>query len=91
LLAGEQDQLWPSPAYAATITSTLNDHHDPYPHTEITFPAAGHEAGAAFPYDAASQDGLGGTPVADSAAETQAWNDILSFLAKLTTVPPARL
>jgi pimeloyl-ACP methyl ester carboxylesterase len=81
LLVGADDLLWPSPMYASAIMHRLVAHHDQFAHREIVFAGAGHAAGFAFPYDAAPADGLGGTPVANSAAETAAWHDALEFLA----------
>lgn len=81
LLLGRDDLLWPSPAYASAIMHRLGAYHDQFTHREIVFAGAGHAAGFAFPYDAAPAGGLGGTPVANSAAETAAWHDALAFLA----------
>jgi hypothetical protein len=53
------------------------------------FARAGHAAGFAFPYDAAPADGLGGTAVENSMAETAAWHDALLFLASMTRIPVA--
>jgi len=81
LLLGAEDLLWPSPNYASAIMHRLATYHDQFAHREIVFAGAGHAAGFAFPYDAAAADGLGGTPVANSAAETAAWHDALAFLS----------
>jgi dienelactone hydrolase len=83
LLLGADDMLWPSPEYAAAIMHRLNAYHDQFAHREIVFAGAGHAAGFAFPYDAAPVGGLGGTPVANSIAETAAWHDALTFLASV--------
>jgi dienelactone hydrolase len=92
LLAGADDQLWPSPGYARAIMAALAAHHDPYRHQLREFAGAGHVAGFAMPYDAGSaritegRDSLsvGGTPVANSMAETGAWRDALAFLSQLS-------
>jgi dienelactone hydrolase len=81
LLLGADDLLWPSPTYSSAIMHRLGAYHDQFAHRQIVFAGAGHAAGFAFPYDAAPADGLGGTPVANSAAETAAWHDALAFLA----------
>jgi dienelactone hydrolase len=88
LLAGADDQLWPSPGYARAIMTTLAAHHDPYLHQLEEFAGAGHVAGFAMPYDAgpariAEGRDILGTPVVNSAAETGAWRDALAFLGRL--------
>lgn len=92
LLAGADDQLWPSPGYARAIMTTLAARHDPYLHQLKEFAGAGHVAGFAMPYDAGpariaeGRDilNVGGTPVVNSAAETAAWRDALAFLGRLS-------
>jgi dienelactone hydrolase len=92
LLAGTDDHLWPSPAYARSIMAALAAHHDPYQHQLKEFAGAGHVAGFAMPYDAGPAriaEGrevldVGGTPVVNSGAETGAWRDALAFLSRLT-------
>lgn len=92
LLVGADDQLWPSPQYAQAIMATLRRAHDRYSHQDLVLPGAGHAAGAAFPYDfgpvniptAVGTLHLGGTPVANSVAETKAWHDVLKFLRHLS-------
>jgi dienelactone hydrolase len=92
LLVGAADQLWPSPLYAQAIMSTLPQAHDRYTHQDLVFPGAGHATGAAFPYDFGSVSftalaqtyPLGGTPVANSVAETRGWQDVLAFLRRLS-------
>jgi dienelactone hydrolase len=91
LLAGADDQLWPSPGYARAIMAALAAHHDPYRHELKEFAGAGHVAGFAMPYDdgpariSEGQDifNVGGTPVINSKAETAAWRDALAFLSRL--------
>jgi dienelactone hydrolase len=92
LLAGADDQLWPSLAYGRAIMAALAAHHDPYLHQLKEFAGAGHVAGFAMPYDAGpariaeGRDilNVGGTPVANSMAETAAWRDALAFLSQLS-------
>jgi dienelactone hydrolase len=92
LLVGADDQLWPSPLYAQAIMTRLRQAHDRYPHQDLVFNGAGHLAGAAFPYGAATVSfttplgtlQLGGTPFANSVAETKAWQDVLAFLRRLS-------
>jgi dienelactone hydrolase len=92
LLAGADDRLWPSPGYGRAIMATLAAHHDPYRHQLKVFAGAGHVAGFAMPYDdgpARITEGrdllnVGGTPVANSIAETGAWRDALAFLSQLS-------
>lgn len=91
LLVGGEDQLWPSPFYAQQIMAGLSRSHDRYQHQDLVFPDAGHAAGGAFPYAAntvtvstpAATLHLGGTPFANSVAETKAWHDVLTFLNHL--------
>jgi dienelactone hydrolase len=92
LLAGADDQLWPSPGYARAIMAALAAHQDPYRHQLTEFGGAGHVAGFAMPYDAGpariaeGRDVLsvGGTPVINSMAETGAWRAALAFLSRLS-------
>jgi pimeloyl-ACP methyl ester carboxylesterase len=81
LLAGAADKLWPSAACAAATMHRLAAHHDWFPHRDLLLAGAGHAAGLAFPCDAASTAGLGGTRIATSAAETVACHAVLRFLA----------
>lgn len=91
LLVGADDRLWPSPAYASAIMHRLSRDRDRYPHRDLVFRGAGHAAGAAFPYAAGSVSfatataflDLGGTPFANSVAETTAWQDVIAFLHRL--------
>jgi dienelactone hydrolase len=91
LLVGADDRLWPSPRYAQAIISRLRRSHDRFPYQDAVFPGAGHEAGAALPYDVEATSypsaigtlDLGGTPFVNSAASAQAWQDVLAFLQRL--------
>jgi dienelactone hydrolase len=91
LLVGGEDQLWPSLFYAQQIMAGLSNSHDRYPHQDLVFPGAGHAAGGAFPYAVNTVTvstptatlHLGGTPFANSVAETKAWHDVLTFLNHL--------
>lgn len=70
----------------------MGNSHDRYPHQDLVFPDAGHAAGGAFPYAVnavtvstpAATLHLGGTPFANSVAETRAWHDVLAFLNHLS-------
>jgi dienelactone hydrolase len=92
LLVGGEDQLWPSPFYAQQIMAEMGSSHDGYPHQDLVFPDAGHAAGGAFPYAVGPVTvstpvatlHLGGTPFANSVAETMAWHDVLTFLDHLS-------
>jgi dienelactone hydrolase len=91
LLAGADDELWPSARFAQAIMARLNRYHDRYPHQDLVFPGAGHLVGAAFPYDLGPVSfstpvgtlDMGGTPFVTTVAETRAWHDVLAFLGRL--------
>lgn len=88
-MAGGDDQLWPSPTYAAQIMARLDAHHFPYPHQQLTYPAAGHVVFGVplmpSPPLVAHLGGydllLGGTVEADEAAHADAWPKVLAYLA----------
>ncbi|NUP45778.1 MAG: hypothetical protein HOW97_00470 [Catenulispora sp.] len=88
--AGTDDKLWDSPSWARQITAELDLAHNPHPHTDREFPAAGHMVGA-IPYlplmTTHTQYGqtfqLGGTRQADAAAQAQIWNAVFGLLAGL--------
>jgi dienelactone hydrolase len=50
LVSGEDDQLWPSPAYAIAIMARLDAASDPFPHRSLVYPGAGHGVVIAVPY-----------------------------------------
>jgi dienelactone hydrolase len=93
-LVGADDELWPSRLYAQAIMARLDHYHDRYPRQDLVFPGAGHEVGAAFPYDLGPASfttpvgtlDLGGTPFVTSVAETKAWHDVLAFLGRLRAI-----
>ena len=89
LVSGADDELWPSPKYAAAIMARLDVAQDPFPHQSLVYPSAGHGVAVAVPYGPApqalvtSQYGelyLGGTPVANARADANAWPKLLQFL-----------
>ncbi|MFI1168676.1 dienelactone hydrolase family protein [Streptomyces sp. NPDC020801] len=89
-IAGADDTLWASPAYAKQIAAQLNDNHDRYPHQSLIYPGAGHGVGT-FPYLATATSlfnrttgrnaNLGGSRAADAAARERGWPRVLSLLA----------
>ncbi|MFJ3338178.1 acyl-CoA thioesterase/bile acid-CoA:amino acid N-acyltransferase family protein [Streptomyces sp. NPDC086766] len=89
-IAGADDALWASPAFARQIAAQLDDNHDRHPHQSLIYPGAGHGVGT-FPYLARAVSltnpttgrnmNLGGSRAADAAAREQGWPRVLSFLA----------
>jgi dienelactone hydrolase len=85
---GGLDLVWDSGFSVHEIGVRLRDAHFRFPHTELTYPHAGHYAGTAYPYVAGptDQDDFGGSARADAAAKADLWPRILRFLARLS--PP---
>ncbi|MGW1913176.1 acyl-CoA thioesterase/BAAT N-terminal domain-containing protein [Streptomyces sp. NPDC002076] len=89
-IAGADDALWASPAFAKAIAAQLNDNHDHHPHQTLIYPGAGHQVGT-FPYLATGITAvdprtgralnLGGSRAADAAAQEQGWPKVLALLA----------
>lgn len=89
LVSGADDELWPSPRYAAAIIARLDAAHDPLPHQSLVYPGAGHGVAVAIPYGPApqavvsSQYGelyLGGSAPANARADADSWPKLLHFL-----------
>jgi pimeloyl-ACP methyl ester carboxylesterase len=91
LIAGTDDQLWPSDEFAAQIMERLRSHDHPYPDECLLYRDAGHFA--CFPYAIPQMPTMtrtsptsrlimdfGGTPLANGRAARESWPEILRFL-----------
>lgn len=89
LIAGEDDQLWPSDMMAKTILST-RDKAELETDT-LLFKEAGHALNAFYVPTLGLRDGaglvLGGTPEGTAHASLEAWNKTLDFLAEHLKAP----
>ncbi|MFF5217642.1 acyl-CoA thioesterase/bile acid-CoA:amino acid N-acyltransferase family protein [Micromonospora sp. NPDC000442] len=85
-VAGEDDQLWDAPTYAAELLLALGGP----PHRALFYPDAGHGVGT-FPYlpsktvhqGRTGTHNHGGTRAGDAAARRDGWSEVLAFLAAL--------
>jgi hypothetical protein len=85
LLAGADDQIWPSKMMAERIMSRLRLHGHSYPDQSVTFADVGHP----IPYFYLPTSGnwrdspfaVGGTPQGMAKAQANAWPQILKFLS----------
>jgi hypothetical protein len=93
LLAGADDQIWPSTMMAGRIMSRLRLHGHAYPDQSLTFADVGHSIPYVYlPTRGNWQDApfaIGGTPEGMAKAQADAWPQILEFL--LDSVDRARL
>jgi hypothetical protein len=84
LLAGADDQIWPSTMMAERIMSRLRLHGHAYPDQSVTFADVGHSIPYVFlPTRGNWQDSsfaVGGTPQGMAKAQISAWPQILKFL-----------
>jgi dienelactone hydrolase len=92
LVSGADDQLWPAPRYAAAIMTRLDAAHDPYPHTSLVYPDAGHGVVSAVPGlptpgpIVESRYGtlpFGGSPAGNARAVEDSWPRFLKLLNEL--------
>ncbi|MEV2238760.1 acyl-CoA thioesterase/bile acid-CoA:amino acid N-acyltransferase family protein [Micromonospora sp. NPDC049891] len=85
-IAGEEDQLWDAPTYAAELLLALGGP----PHRVLLYPDAGHGVGT-FPYlpsktvhqGRTGEQTHGGSRAGDAAARRDGWSEVLNFLATL--------
>jgi hypothetical protein len=87
VICGGHDIVWDSCPFSDAIIARLDAHHDPFPHTELSYPLAGHAVGSAdccFSALDAAYDPFGGTAFANAQAAEQAHAGLLAFLAQLT-------
>ncbi|BCL80481.1 hypothetical protein ccbrp13_29460 [Ktedonobacteria bacterium brp13] len=91
LLAGQQDQLWPSALYSEKVMERLRAHNFAYTYTHLNYAEAGHFV--CFPYGLPSLPPMvsvtypngfgmtfGGSPRANADAASDSWQKILAFL-----------
>lgn len=84
LLAGADDQIWPSKMMAERIMARLRSHGHAYHDQSLTFAQVGHSIPYVYlPTRGNWQDSafaIGGTPEGMASAQTSAWPQILKFL-----------
>ena len=84
LIAGGDDQLWPSPIMARQIAARLKTHHHAYADELLLYPAAGHAIDAPYvPTPHTTSAGvllLGGTAAANAQADRDSWFRVIEFL-----------
>lgn len=94
LVAGQDDQLWPSALFAKMVMDRLAVHNHPYPDQHLRYKGAGHFV--CFPYGLPSLPPMvtlspaagvlltfGGSAKANAHAATDSWPRILTFLAEM--------
>lgn len=83
-LTGASDQLWGSFIWAPQIMKELDAAHNPFPHKAVLYPNAGHDVvnNPLIP-EMTHLDERGGTRPGNTAAQSDAWNQILSLLRSL--------
>jgi len=86
LVAGRQDELWPSAWSADAITARLRVHGFAHRVVHLSYPRAGHLIGKSYLPAGSTRVGggrleTGGTPQANAAAQADAWPRVLRFLA----------
>jgi len=86
LVAGGEDELWPSAWSADAIAARLRANGFRYRVISLAYPRAGHLIGKAYlPAGSTRVAGgrleTGGTPAANAAAQADAWPRVLRFLA----------
>lgn len=97
LVAGGDDQLWPSDVYSGRIVERLRDSGFTHEVLRLDYPAAGHFV--TFPYGIVSLPPMvsmapmsrltidfGGSPVANAEAAADSWQRLLEFLRRHTRV-----
>lgn len=84
LLAGEDDQIWPSKVMADRIVARLKRHNHPYPDQLLAYPGVGHPVPYAYLPLAGdrsrSRFAVGGTPEGYAKAQSDAWPKMVAFL-----------
>jgi dienelactone hydrolase len=85
MVAGRDDQLWPSAWSAAAITERLRAHGFRHQVVNLTYAGAGHLIGKAYLPAGATRTGggrleTGGSPHSNAAAQADAWPRVLRFL-----------
>lgn len=84
LIAGGDDQLWPSPVMERQIARRLREQHHSYADEILLYAHAGHAIGVPFvptPHTiSAGNLMLGGTAAANAHANSDSWPRVLAFL-----------
>ena len=84
VLAGRDDQIWPSPLMASRIMARLHAHHHPYADEAWFYPGTGHPIPYAYlPTGGQRQTmpfAIGGNAEGTARAQADAWPRILKFL-----------
>jgi len=82
LFAGQEDQIWPSATFAEMVTKRLGEHQHPYPDRHICYEHTGHLTFPIpnLPMPIILARMVGGTPLGNARAATDAWSHILLFL-----------
>ncbi len=86
LLAGQEDQVWPSALFAEMVMKRLAEHQHPYADHQFTYEHAGHLfplPNLPTPFMLTSM--LGGTPQGNAKASGDAWMQMLRFLQQHLT------
>jgi dienelactone hydrolase len=87
LVAGGDDQLWPSLPMANQIAASRNAMTPRYPDLQLSYPKAGHQIGIPYGFAKAelahSSLDLGGTAAADEDASRDSWPKLIDFLTKI--------
>ncbi len=91
LVAGADDELWPSALMAEQIAERLYQHDRLGSLTKLVYPNAGHQI--VMPFEMVSAElehaslALGGSPAANEAADVDAWPRAIAFFRAALTVP----
>lgn len=97
LLAGEDDQSWPSGAYSQVAIDRLSAHAHRYPYELEILPGVGHPIAGppGKPFSSTTAPGpgvtfeMGGSPAANTAGRRHAWKRTVSWLREHLSAPPA--
>jgi dienelactone hydrolase len=94
LLAGKDDQIWPSAAMAQRLMDRLHRFHHGYADESIAYDDVGHPIPYAYLPAGGERGGLtfavGGTTAGTARAQADAWPRILAFLDKASRAALAR-
>jgi dienelactone hydrolase len=84
LIAGKDDQIWPSSLMATRLMKRLRSHGHPYADEHLSYDNAGHWIPCGYLPTAGEQHrmklGIGGTPEGTASAQADSWPKVLEFL-----------